>query len=972
MKRLLFALLLSFIAFSPLFGIWDTGAHDAGLLWLKITNYGMFGYENAAIWPKGSGEFYIFGAGVWVGALQKIQGMEAQLSADISDTSTEILVNSTEGFQSPGVLKIGDEWIHYSDLTDSSFIGCIRGFAASTPESHSTGELVEEYLARMSVGYNPSSATSEFVPGDLPNEPGYTDSTDRILFSDDPEDTTLWPLRDSLGNPIVISTQDSYSMMNDEDSSHCSAPQNIKVVQIGYSWSYHLYEDFLFLTYLVINAGDEPLSHCYLGLCCDADIGNYTDDLVGFDAERNLGYAFDSDFSESGWEHTPGYIGFDFLESPLDTSGEQLGLTAFRIIRNPGVPGPGLPDPGTDDEAYQLAAGYNFQTGEYQPFDSISEPTDVRFVQFTGPFDLAPGETARVVIAVIAGADLTDLDANSDLAQSLYDMHFVTHWAHVLSPNGSEEVSGLVNIQWEDSSAFGTSLRADISISRDNGETWTELAHDIEDVGSYQWSTEDFPDGTRYRVRVTVYDTLAVGEDVSDTTFTVNNPGNGVPDLIYLSPKKGTLRGDVDVTWWADDADHDTLVISLYAKKLGEDWKVLAENLPNTGSFSFDSKFLVNGSYRLKLRAADRDTFVEDSSGVVKILNDHEVTGDVVHEKGGCNTLSILPLLYYPDSALNHVMEIKFHRIQRSGSADPLYTCEIYDATADSILYENFPLSTKLDGLLYKDFTDPIGEWVLEFDSQIDGEGFTYTEFRELVNVSGFDGHLELSNPDSFGVSHPIPGLRWAFRGSDYEIYWVKDDLDTTCVTMKVRDITNEVWVPYDSVPGDNWFLGNFGDYDRCLDPTRHKQFYLCGGVFYFNRDGSMNVPPGDGDVWLIRSSGPRVPCDGNVYKIYPTHVREEKGKVAAFWMSVPRPNPARGKIEVLFSIPERTRVRLYLYDVAGRKVRDIIDGEVDAGIHRIHVEARDNRGNALPSGVYFLRLDLEGNCQVKKVLFVR
>jgi flagellar hook assembly protein FlgD len=575
------------------------------------------------------------------------------------------------------------------------------------------------------------------------------------------------------------------------------------------------------------------------------------------------------------------------------------------------------------------------------------------------------------VIAVIAGADLSDLQANSDLAQSLYDMDFVTHSVTVLSPNGDEELSGDVEITWTDSSAFGTSLKVDIAVSKDNGQTWEEIAQGIDDLGHFTWNTLDFPDGTRYKVRVTVYDTLAVGEDVSDTIFTVNNPGNGIPDMVLISPKKGQLRGEVEVNWWASDADHDTLSISIFVRREGEEWEVLADGLENTGTYTFNSQVLLNSYYWLKIRASDRDTFSEDSSGMLTVVNDHEPWGEVQHLQGGCNTLSLLPLLYFPDSVIGHTLKVSFNRIRKGSGSNPIYSCDIYDYRTGELLIDDFELSTELDGLLYVDFTPPIQGMIAAMATPIDGEGFAYVEFRDLVNESGFDGNLTLYNPDSFGVAHPIPGLKWAFRGSDYEIHWVRDSLDTTCVTLEVYDLTNQVFVPYDSVPGDNWFLGQFGDYDRCLDPTRHKCFYLSGALFYFNADGSMTVPPGPGDVWLIRSAGPKVPCEGNIYLIYPLQVRE-RNQQSRISIGHPLPNPARNRAILTFSLPKREKVRLDLYNVAGRRVNSVDLGYLEPGLHRFSIEAVDLRGKRLPSGLYFLKVKVGEKMRVEKIMFLR
>jgi hypothetical protein len=55
------------------------------------------------------------------------------LKFDITSTSTTIRVNTTKGFpQKYGLLQINDEIITYTDSTEDSFIGCIRGFSGIT------------------------------------------------------------------------------------------------------------------------------------------------------------------------------------------------------------------------------------------------------------------------------------------------------------------------------------------------------------------------------------------------------------------------------------------------------------------------------------------------------------------------------------------------------------------------------------------------------------------------------------------------------------------------------------------------------------------------------------------------------------------------------------------------------------------------------------------------------------------------
>lgn len=961
---------LCVILISPAWSIWDSGPHDAGLLYLKIENCGRFGYENQGIWPRGSGEYYIFGAGIWVGGIKEGTQLTALTNA-IGDTDTLILADSTIGFADAGVIKIGDEFIHYLSKTDTSFEQCTRGFALTTPDSHSVGNEALQLVAYVTVGYNPSNGGTEFVPGDLPNEPGYTDTLDRIYFSDDPADTALWPLRDVEGKPIVLSTQDSYCMFNDQDSTrHLGEPLQIRIIQIGYSWYFTIWEDFIFLTYLILNDSPDTLFHMYVAPCCDPDLGEYDDDLVAFDSLRNLGYAYDSDFDEPGWGRTPGYVGYDFLESPIGPGGEQLGLTAFKILRNPGLPGPGIPDPDNDGQAYQLMAGYNYQTGEYEPFDSIATPTDVRFLQCTGPFDLPPGDTATVVIAIMAGADLQDLEANSDNGQGLYDIDFATHEVNLFGPNGGEEVDSTVLINWEATSITGNPLKVDIFHSNDGGATWAIIDTALPNSGEYEWNTLLFPDGTRYRVNLVAYDDITLGADQSDTIFTVNNPGNGLPDVIFLSPQSGTATGTQEIRWWADDADHDPLTIDLYSSEDEMEWNPIVLDEPNDGSYMWNSALFHNGDYRLKVVANDADTVSTDlSDGYVEVVNDHPQACYVSHISGGCNSLSIQALEYIAEELNGHTYEIRFRRIGKDG-VDPIYSYDLHDITADSLIVETQPLTTKLDGNLYVDYSPIIDGFALQFDSQVDGNSFRFIEFGELVNVSGFNGELEIHGEDTLGTAPPPYSRRWAFRGSDFELHWIPYPVDTSHLTLQVYDVSNSCVVEFDSVMEDNWYIGVRPS--QVLDPENDKSFYLCGTIFWFDKAGTMTIPPGSGDVWSVRSAGANVPCEGNVYRFITVGLNEtEACPQAQFTVYGIMPNPFRREALITYSMRAEGKVTIQIYDSTGRLVRTLLEGNQHPGLHTAIWHGVDENRRKVASGVYFVRVAMSDQHLTRKVILL-
>ena len=77
-------------------------------------------------------------------------------------------------------------------------------------------------------------------------------------------------------------------------------------------------------------------------------------------------------------------------------------------------------------------------------------------------------------------------------------------------------------------------------------------------------------------------------------------------------------------------------------------------------------------------------------------------------------------------------------------------------------------------------------------------------------------------------------------------------------------------------------------------------------------------------------------------------------------------PNPVRGHATVRFAVPERQAVRIDLYDMLGRRVQTVIDGEQDGRTEQMLDVSR------LSSGTYFLRMQTGSHTETQRVTVVR
>jgi hypothetical protein len=78
-------------------------------------------------------------------------------------------------------------------------------------------------------------------------------------------------------------------------------------------------------------------------------------------------------------------------------------------------------------------------------------------------------------------------------------------------------------------------------------------------------------------------------------------------------------------------------------------------------------------------------------------------------------------------------------------------------------------------------------------------------------------------------------------------------------------------------------------------------------------------------------------------------------------------PNPFNPSTTITFRIPSRSFVTLKVFDVLGREVADLLSEELHAGTY-----TRVWRAGALPSGVYYCRLQAGAFTDTKKLLLVR
>ena len=90
------------------------------------------------------------------------------------------------------------------------------------------------------------------------------------------------------------------------------------------------------------------------------------------------------------------------------------------------------------------------------------------------------------------------------------------------------------------------------------------------------------------------------------------------------------------------------------------------------------------------------------------------------------------------------------------------------------------------------------------------------------------------------------------------------------------------------------------------------------------------------------------------------------------FALSQNYPNPFNSSTEIQFSLPSHGPVSLVIYDIQGREVRRLLDGDYDAVNHSIIWNGVNNTNQPVSSGIYFYKLIAGAATQTNRMTLLR
>ncbi len=242
---------------------------------------------------------------------------------------------------------------------------------------------------------------------------------------------------------------------------------------------------------------------------------------------------------------------------------------------------------------------------------------------------------------------------------------------------------------------------------------------------------------------------------------------------------------------------------------------------------------------------------------------------------------------------------------------------------------------------------------------------------------------------DSFLID--VRGNVWAVPdGGPTQI--LQGEIDPIFLPADVMNVTVSGTLPWDGAPG-GWrnsmaqmdaVTAPYGDiialYDNhcfiptvsALDITTTDPFYDVAGdpdLLAHTPFDNLYVPAGnephitvtpENAVWLLDEIDPPA-----------TAVRNTSAP-PAFSLWAASPNPFGERTTVRFDLARAAHVRADVFDVRGRRVAILIDSARPAGPGEVRWTGRDGNGHMVAAGVYFVRVEVAGEAQTRRLVLVR
>lgn len=409
--------------------------------------------------PIGSDKHSVFAGSLWIGGLDP-QGTLKLAAQTYRQTGVDFWGGPLDTVSGDITIEQCNEYDKHFQITKDEVLefvssGTVTNAIKNWPGNGNPAFNQANYLAPF-FDFD-GDGTYDYTKGDYPGysltgtyplgPDGYKTQCNDYLFGDQ----TIWWVFNDMGN---IHTETSGAQIGLEIRAQAFAFKTNDVIN-----------NMTFYKYQVINRATTRLDTCYFGQWIDPDLGEYSDDYVGCDVPRGLGFVYNGDSNDdlpAGYGLNPPALGCDFFQGPiadldddvdndkdgcvdctyLDSNGVQISVPDFvlgeqiimsKFLYYDNITGPPTGNPEGATHFYNYLKGkwgdgvlmtfggngYNTSSTTYCNYmfpgntdpafpgqdwteESIPNvPADRRFLQSSGPFTLQPGAVNYVTVGLV-------------------------------------------------------------------------------------------------------------------------------------------------------------------------------------------------------------------------------------------------------------------------------------------------------------------------------------------------------------------------------------------------------------------------------------------------------------------------------------------------------------------------------------------------------------------------------------------
>lgn len=216
---------------------------------------------------------------------------------------------------------------------------------------------------------------------------------------------------------------------------------------------------------------------------------------------------------------------------------------------------------------------------------------------------------------------------------------------------------------------------------------------------------------------------------------------------------------------------------------------------------------------------------------------------------------------------------------------------------------------------------------------------------------------------------------------TSYAPVWISNSGTPDAITVgAVRDAED---APYGGRVRIRWDINEAvaggGDYTLTLgwlsahENTDFKNNQSESSHIYYLSD---NTEAGSGEYTKSLNTQPRTLSRGGITELGAfsvglfsdlTGIDDDQSSPASFLLSQNFPNPFNPETQIAFSVPQPSHVKIYVYNIQGRRIATLLDKNMDTGDHTVNWQA-----DGQASGIYICKMITEKYTQTRKMMLLR